>query len=428
MHRDYQGTILAISNEQGQTIERRLFDPWGKIIKVTDKNGNTQSVNPQFTFIDRGYTGHEHFFTVGLIHMNGRMYDPVLKQFLSPDNNIQEPFNSQNYNRYGYVLNNPLMYTDPSGEIFGLGTILSGAIIGAFIGGATYTVYALYTDTFSWNGFAKSVLIGGGTGAALGAIDKLFNVAGAVSTTGKDPSIINSALKKAGKAMLKKYISGVQNKFIEEGKLDFSFDVNELIKKGIDYLTIYDGIKNEEGSVETIKNIQKKGLLNQVPKFASAAKNILSSTMTTISSNIIDNKGVFEDMKFMSLGNGLISVGTNPVVKINYSKFLDHGVGLGDHFIYKKSMSFDPWSGCNFTYSKGLLSSIKTLKVLKNGDPNIVRPSLIIGGGVIGGLGLIHYLGKNNAYDFKNIVGGFLGGGIVGSIAGDFYYQNFIKK
>lgn len=173
LHRDYQGTILAISNEQGQTIERRLFDPWGKIIKVTDKNGNTQSVNPQFTFIDRGYTGHEHFFTVGLIHMNGRMYDSVLKQFLSPDNNIQEPFNSQNYNRYGYVLNNPLMYTDPSGEIFGLDIILSGAIIGAFIGGATYTVYALYTDTFSWSGFTKSILTGGATGA-LGGVASLY--------------------------------------------------------------------------------------------------------------------------------------------------------------------------------------------------------------------------------------------------------------
>ena len=48
--------------------------------------------------------------------MNGRMYDPVQGRFLSPDNYIQDPFNTQNYNRYGYVLNNPLMYTDVSGE------------------------------------------------------------------------------------------------------------------------------------------------------------------------------------------------------------------------------------------------------------------------------------------------------------------------
>lgn len=176
LHRDYQGTILAVSNEQGQTVERRLFDPWGNVIKVTDKNGNTQSVNPKFTFIDRGYTGHEHFFAVGLIHMNGRMYDPVLKQFLSPDNNIQEPFNSQNYNRYGYVLNNPLLYTDPSGEIFGLSTILSSVIIGTFIGGATYTAHALYTDTFSWGGFTKSMVMGVASGVAAYGVGSLAGI------------------------------------------------------------------------------------------------------------------------------------------------------------------------------------------------------------------------------------------------------------
>ena len=48
--------------------------------------------------------------------MNGRLYDPRLHRFLQPDNNLQEPYNTQNYNRYGYVLNNPLKYTDPTGE------------------------------------------------------------------------------------------------------------------------------------------------------------------------------------------------------------------------------------------------------------------------------------------------------------------------
>ena len=60
------------------------------------------------SILDRGYTGHEHFFEVGLIHMNGRMYDPKMQRFLSPDNYIQDLYNTQNYNRYGYVLNNPL--------------------------------------------------------------------------------------------------------------------------------------------------------------------------------------------------------------------------------------------------------------------------------------------------------------------------------
>ena len=51
-----------------------------------------------------------------LVNMNGRMYDPLAGRFLSPDPVLQAPDNLQNYNRYSYVLNNPLAYTDPSGN------------------------------------------------------------------------------------------------------------------------------------------------------------------------------------------------------------------------------------------------------------------------------------------------------------------------
>src|SRR5215469_17184208 len=52
---------------------------------------------------------------VGLIHMNGRVYDPVLGRFLSVDPVYQAPTNMQSLNPYSYVLNNPLSLTDPSG-------------------------------------------------------------------------------------------------------------------------------------------------------------------------------------------------------------------------------------------------------------------------------------------------------------------------
>ncbi len=66
---------------------------------------------------DRGFTGHEHLPQFGLINMNGRVYDPFLARFLSPDSFVQAPDYSQNFNRYSYAFNNPLKYTDPSGEI-----------------------------------------------------------------------------------------------------------------------------------------------------------------------------------------------------------------------------------------------------------------------------------------------------------------------
>ncbi|WP_163400400.1 FG-GAP-like repeat-containing protein [Flavobacterium fluviatile] len=113
LHRDYQGTILAITNDAGAVVEKRLFDAWGDLIKVQDGAGNTLN---GLTVLDRGYTGHEHLQSVGLINMNARLYDPLLHRFLQVDNYIQDPTNTQNYNQYGYVLNNPLLYSDPSGN------------------------------------------------------------------------------------------------------------------------------------------------------------------------------------------------------------------------------------------------------------------------------------------------------------------------
>ncbi len=54
-------------------------------------------------------------FLAVVIHMNGRIYDPTLGRMLQADPFIQFPTNTQSYNRYSYVLNNPLAYTDPSG-------------------------------------------------------------------------------------------------------------------------------------------------------------------------------------------------------------------------------------------------------------------------------------------------------------------------
>ncbi|WP_426486240.1 RHS repeat domain-containing protein [Flavobacterium sp. 2] len=168
LHRDYQGSILAITNETGAILEKRQFDAWGAIVKVQDGSGNILN---GLTILDRGYTGHEHLQSVGLIHMNGRLYDPKLHRFLQPDNYVQDSSNTQNFNRYGYVLNNPLKYTDPSGEFkinwndiiagvaIAAGTVLSATGVGTGLGvvligagvahfGATY---AEYSKTGDWN-------------------------------------------------------------------------------------------------------------------------------------------------------------------------------------------------------------------------------------------------------------------------------------
>lgn len=119
LHRDHLGSINTISDALGKIIENRTFDAWGNLVKL-QIGGVEQNLSLLTTsyslLIDRGYTGHEHLWDVGLINMNARLYDSKLHQFLSCDNFVQDPTNTQNYNRYGYVLNNPLKYNDPTGN------------------------------------------------------------------------------------------------------------------------------------------------------------------------------------------------------------------------------------------------------------------------------------------------------------------------
>lgn len=78
---------------------------------------------------NRGYTGHEHLDHLGLIHTNGRIYDPVIGRLLTPDPNVQQPNDIQSFHRYTYVRNNPLRFTEPSGFIFdGVESFVTGAV------------------------------------------------------------------------------------------------------------------------------------------------------------------------------------------------------------------------------------------------------------------------------------------------------------
>ena len=171
LHKDYLGSILAISDSGGTLLEERHFDAWGNLTQ-----GNMQ-------LLDRGYTSHEHFAMVGTIHMNGRLYDPFLRRFLNADEHIQDMFNTQNYNKYGYVLNNPLMYNDPSGEFFfGLLAIplIKAIFIGAAIGLAAYTVgLAVSGNIGMWNlgGALKATLFGAVSGAITFGIGSIFKAA-----------------------------------------------------------------------------------------------------------------------------------------------------------------------------------------------------------------------------------------------------------
>jgi RHS repeat-associated protein len=115
-HADHLGSTDLVSDETGQVYLRTSFDAWGQ------RRGGSWAgppTAPEKTAINasthRGYTGHEQLDNLNLVHMKGRVYDPVIARFMSADPIIQSPFRSQSFNRYSYVWNNPLNSTDPTG-------------------------------------------------------------------------------------------------------------------------------------------------------------------------------------------------------------------------------------------------------------------------------------------------------------------------
>jgi RHS repeat-associated protein len=115
-----------------QKTERQSYDAWGArrdgdtwapasgqlgTVAPSPPQGN-QAPPPERagSNLPRGYTGHEMLDDVGLVHMNGRLYDSALGRMCAADRDVQAPDMIQNYNRYSYVLNNPMNATDPSGH------------------------------------------------------------------------------------------------------------------------------------------------------------------------------------------------------------------------------------------------------------------------------------------------------------------------
>jgi|UPI000648D2FE RHS repeat-associated protein len=119
-HKDHLGSLLATTDHTGSVTARYAYDPFGKR-RFSDGNYDANGVivadwNPATdSGTARGFTGHEGLDDIGLVHMNGRLFDANLGVFLQADPYVAVPRDLQGYNRYGYLMNNPLNGTDPTG-------------------------------------------------------------------------------------------------------------------------------------------------------------------------------------------------------------------------------------------------------------------------------------------------------------------------
>ena len=189
--KDHLGSTHVIVNSDGTDPQYQRFDVWG--MRADAGTGATQSVAQAFqsnnpndatkTRTRKGFTGHEMVDGAGIVHMQGRIYDPRLGRFLQADPVIQDPLNAQNYNRYTYVYNNPLSLTDPSGyrslsanlELYWkpVATIVVFIVTQQYAAAAKTAAAAL---AYTVAGGAVAGLINTGTlrGTVMGAVDALL--------------------------------------------------------------------------------------------------------------------------------------------------------------------------------------------------------------------------------------------------------------
>lgn len=185
---DNLGSILSVCDEEGRKVFDASYDAWGK-----------QTITQNDIGLYRGYTGHEMLNEYDIINMNGRLYDPVIGRFFSPDNYVQMPFNSQNFNRYSYCLNNPLKYTDPSGEWFGIDDLIvagAGFVVG-------YLGNAISSHNWGWSSIKSGLITAGASWLG-------FNTAGLA--TG---SITSATWRQVGSICL----NGIVNKAFPSGNV-----------------------------------------------------------------------------------------------------------------------------------------------------------------------------------------------------------------
>lgn len=248
---DYQGNLMAVTDAAGKVKERYAYDPWG--FRKNPTNWSVTDTRTSFLF-SRGYTLHEHLDDFGLINMNGRVYDPLMAQFLSPDPYIQAPGSWMNYNRYAYCWNNPLIYTDPSGEFI---TSLFLGPVGVFIDAALWSgTINVVSNWKNIDNFGEG-LAAFGAGATQGALTVANPALG---------SIVGGALTNATNSAI-----GQMESWDEFGSVDFGLVGKEALIGGIVGAAGYG----------TGKLLQKTNLPNKildglgVEKFG--ARNILGS-------------------------------------------------------------------------------------------------------------------------------------------------------
>jgi RHS repeat-associated protein len=325
--------LTALTDKDGNVKERQAFDPCGN--RRNPDDWTKLVTTPVSHITGLGYTMHEHLDDFALINMNGRVYDPQIARFLSPDPQLQAPGYWLNYNRYGYCFNNPMIYSDPSGEFFWAALpLLAKIAIGVGAGVGAYSGYKI-GDAKGASGLGMvGYMLGGaavggaaslaGVGIGTGAIGGLTGM-DAVIAGGVAAGVINGGgMTAIAGGSWDQVIGGVIQGAVVGG---FTSAVGYGAFQATDqFLTNY----NPRGLLWRM-------LLGNIP-FHNTITYMASSTASQMTGNILLGKGIFSNLDY-GLNPGIIiplygDIGSRiPAIKTNITK--KHYVPKDDYKVAK---------------------------------------------------------------------------------------------
>jgi RHS repeat-associated protein len=145
---DHLGTPRLITDSNGLVAERHDYLPFGEEV-AAGTFGRNQTYGSTAGLVNQKFTGKERDSESGLDYFGARYYGSALGRFTSPDEfkgGIVDPFTGQDIetntalpyaditdpqtlNKYAYVRNNPLRYTDPNGHCIEDLCIGEGALV-----------------------------------------------------------------------------------------------------------------------------------------------------------------------------------------------------------------------------------------------------------------------------------------------------------
>ena len=268
--RNILGEIIGIVDTSGSYVAKYTYDAWGDPIDITDGSGvNVYSNSSHIANINPfRYKGYYYDRESKLYYLQSRYYDPEVGRWINPEPNVYDGIFDDgagliSHNTFAYCANNPIIYTDNTGE-FIISAILIGATIGLVSGAVSSAVtQKITTGSIDWGKVAVSSLAGAVGGAIGGGVGgALYGIASSSSVSLAQAAVIGGTSSVAGGIGARSVYNAVYNSNTSlSNQMNYVFSPQAM---ATDY--VFGGVAGGTFHLASNLSVNKIGLIDGVYK------------------------------------------------------------------------------------------------------------------------------------------------------------------